>query len=109
MAQAAFTATLTGIGFNEPTRTYLNAHGLSKVEDLLTLPLDEIDKLFKHMASQRPPRPTGAAAAADPEGIMFPYLSARNWKRWEHGLSIAFFVGKSPTPLYLLTRLLAGS
>ena len=77
MAQAVFSATLTTIGFNEPTRTYLNSHGLSTIGDLLTLPIDEIDKLFKHMASQRfprPPAPPQGVAAADVEGIMFPYL-----------------------------------
>ena len=80
-----FTAIFTRLGFNEPTRNYLNAQGLTTIDDLVTLPVDEIDKLFKHMASQRPrdnvPGGNDAAPAPAPAPvIMIPFLAARKLK-----------------------------
>ena len=37
---AALTAALNHVGFDEPTRTYFNAIGLTMIVDLLTLPDD---------------------------------------------------------------------
>jgi hypothetical protein len=76
-----FTATLTRLSFSEPTRNYLNAQNLTIIKDLLTLPVGEIDKLFKHAASQRPgDNVPGSDDAAPTLVSMIPFLAARKFK-----------------------------
>ena len=102
-----FSATLTRLGFNDPTRNYLNAHGLTTIDDLLTLPVDEIEKLFKHMASQKP-RDTvpGNDEAAPAPVIMVPFLSARKLKALRAWAQYRVLRAQQPQPALFINAVI---
>ena len=72
---AALTATtLNHFGFNEPTCTYFNAIGLTMIVDLLTLPNDEIKKLFKRWPPTNPQDVPSGDEAAYAQVFIIPFL-----------------------------------
>ena len=70
----AFTACLTRIGFNPPTRTFIRDQGFASMSDLRALPLDDVDSMFK--AFVKAPH----IERAGEEPISFPYLAQRKFK-----------------------------
>ena len=70
---AAFSACLDHLGFNAPTRAFVNAQGFTTMEDFTTLPLAEVDHMIK-MFLKAPVLAT--PPAGDPQ-VNFPHLAQR--------------------------------
>lgn len=59
---AAFTACLDHLGFNPPTRAFVNVQGFTTMADFTALPLAEVDRMIKmFLKAPVPAAPAGAA------------------------------------------------
>ncbi len=77
---AAFSACLTRLGFNEPTRDFIIAQGISTAPELASLPYSELDDFVKHVIRNRPTHPPAIAGAAVLPTVNLPYLAVRKLK-----------------------------
>ena len=50
----SFTACLTRLGFDAPTRELLDNQGIHTIHDLTDLPFPEIDKMIQHLSRWKP-------------------------------------------------------
>jgi hypothetical protein len=93
---AAFSACLTHLGFDAPTRQLLNDQGIGTMGDLLHLPSVEVDRMVQHLSRWRP------RAADDGEdqapAATFPYLAVRKLKALRIWADYRTLRGQVPTP-----------
>ena len=76
----SFTACLTRLGFDAPTRELLDGQGLNTIHDLTDLPFTEIDKMIQHLSRWKP-RTAGVDDDDEPAPTpTFPYLAVRKFK-----------------------------
>jgi hypothetical protein len=74
-----FSACLTRLGFDVPTRELVVNQGIASIHDLANLPFPEIDKMIQHLSRWKP-----KAVEDDDDysvaGPTFPYLSVKKFK-----------------------------
>ena len=93
MAHAiAFGTCLECLGFDEGTRAFFVAQGISEVDDLATFPVRNIDDFVKH--SQR----TYSNLPAENRTYTFPYNAIRKLKAFKLWIDNMKVIGVTPVP-----------
>jgi hypothetical protein len=82
----SFTACLTRLGFDAPTRELLDDQGIHTIHDLTDFPFPEIDRMIQHLSRWKP-RAADVKEDEDPVSTpTFPYRATRTFKAlrsWE--------------------------
>jgi hypothetical protein len=103
----AFTACLTRLGFDIPTRELIDKQGIRTLGDLTALPFPEIEKMIQHLSRWKP-KDSGAEgedeAALSPT---FPYLAVRKFKALRAWADYCILRGDVPTPADFVERIVA--
>ena len=100
----SFTACLTRLGFDVPTRELLDGQGIHTIHDLTDLPFPEIDKMIQHLSRWKP----RAADVEDDEEPAptptFPYLAVRKFKALRSWADYCILRGDAPNPAHFDER-----
>jgi len=100
----SFTACLTRLGFDAPTRELLDNQGIHTIHDLTDLPFPEIDKMIQHLSRWKP-RATDVEEDEDPVPTpTFPYLAVRKFKALRSWADYCILRGDAPNPAHFDER-----
>ena len=99
MADArSFTACLTRLGFDVPTRELIANQGIRTINDLTALPFPEIDTMIQHLSRWKP---KAADVDDDDDPVAsptFPYLAVRKFKALRSWADYSLLRGDAPNP-----------
>jgi hypothetical protein len=99
MADArSFTACLTRLGFDVPTRELIANQGIRTINDLTALPFPEIDTMIQHLSRWKP---KAADVDDDDDPVAsptFPYLAVRKFKALRSWADYSLLCGDAPNP-----------
>jgi hypothetical protein len=100
----SFTACLTRLGFDAPTRKLLDDQGIHTIHDLTDLPFPEIDKRIQHLSRWKP-RAADVEEDKDPVPTpTFPYLATRKFKALRSWADYCILRGDAPNPAHIDER-----
>ena len=100
----SFTACLTRLGFDAPTRELLDNQGIHTIHDLTDLPFPEIDKMIQHLSRWKP-RAADVEEDEDPVPTpTFPYLATRKFKALRSWADYCILRGDAPNPAHFDER-----